>query len=177
MVCKKAIFEYNTIRRTELEERRRNIENQRQAINKGIKESSQKVKMGKTNEYKKSMKEREEATEVSRNNKTKDIQEQIERIKAIRENNKNIGSNRKRMLNKTYGTENEKVYENNVEETKLLKEQIRQLELEEEALMQNLNKTKNRYDTYASNDKYGLLGSQTKDRKYRKRKISYDYNY
>ena len=125
------------------------------------------------------MKEREEATEVCRNNKTKDIQDQIERIKAIRENNKNIGSNRKRMLNKNYGTENEKVYENNVEETKLLKEQIRQLQLEEEALMQNLNKTKNRYDTYASNDKYGLLGSQNKDRthKYRKRKISFDYNY
>ena len=46
---------------------------------------------------------------------------------------------------------------------KLLKEQIRQLQLEENAIMNNLNKTKNRYDIYTSNDKYGVLGYKNRD--------------
>ena len=55
-----------------------------------------------------------------------------------------------------------KKYENNVEKTKLLKEQIKQLQYEEDAIMAKLNKTKDRYDTYTSSDKYSNLGYKNK---------------
>ena len=162
---KKALYESNINKRTELEMKRKNIEKQREAMNKGIKESSQKAKREKINKYKQYQKEREEATKESQNSQAKSIYNQIERIKAIRENNKNIGLNRKKMLNKNYNDANEKKYEDNVESTKLLKEQIKKLQSEEEAIMSKLNQTKNRYDTYTSTDKYTILGYSNKIRR------------
>ena len=162
---KKALYESIINKRTELEMKRKNIVKQREAMNKGIKESSQKTKMDKINKYKQYQKEREEATKESQNNQVKSIHNQIKRIKAIRENNKNIGLNRKKMLNKNYNDDNEKKYEDNVESTKLLKEQIKQLQSEEEAIMSKLNQTKIRYDTYTSSDKYTILGYSNKNRR------------
>ena len=169
---KKAIDEYNIIRRTELEEKRKNILINKNATNKGMKESSQRAKMDKAMNYKKYIKEREEAIKQSQIDKVREMHDKNEKIKAVRENNRNLGSMRKQELNKNYGNENEKIYENNIEETKLLREQIRQLQSEEDALLNKLNNTRNRYDTYSSNDRY-CLGYRNK--RYSKRKTSFDY--
>ena len=44
---KKAILEYNTNKKNEIEQKRKYIEKQREMMNKGMKESSKKVKMDK----------------------------------------------------------------------------------------------------------------------------------
>jgi hypothetical protein len=126
--------------------------------------------MDKINKYKQYVKEREEASKANENNQTKAIKKQIEKIKAIREKNKNIGEKRRKVLNKTYNDIYEKKTENNVEETKLLKEEIKRLQTEEDACLANLNKTRDRLVTFTTADKYGniqkgYLGFSNKKRK------------
>ena len=153
---KKSLYDTSVIKRTELEEKRKNIENQRNATNKRQNESFQREKMEEIINYKKYIREKEQESKQNKINKVKAIHDQIIKIKSIRETNKTSATNRKRELNKNYGTENEKIYENNIEETKLLKEQIKQLQLEEDALLNKLNNTRNKYDTYSSNDPYSV---------------------
>ena len=57
---KRAILEYNNNRKEEIEQKRKNIEKQREIMNKGIKESTLKVKTDKINNYKQLQKERQE---------------------------------------------------------------------------------------------------------------------
>ena len=151
---KKAIYEYNITKRSELEQKRKNIEKKKEAMNKRIKESSEKAKMDKINKYKQYQKEMEEAAKKSENNQNSEIINKIEKIKALRENNKKIGINRRKTLNKNYNNMNEKKYEDNVEKTKELKKQIEQLQSEEDAILLKLNKTKKKYNNYTSSDKY-----------------------
>ena len=49
---KKDILEYNNNRKNEIEKKRKNIEKQREIMNKGIKESNEKAKIDKINQYK-----------------------------------------------------------------------------------------------------------------------------
>ena len=114
--------------------------------------------MDKINKYKQYQKEKEEAIKISESENTKTINNQIEKIKMLRENNKNIGINRRKILNKNYNDLNEKKYENNLEKTKLLKEEIKKLQAEENAMMEKLNQTKNRYSTFTASDKYEFIG-------------------
>ena len=155
---KKAIYEYNINRRTELENKRKKIERQREIENKCIKESTEKTKKDKIRKYRQYQKEREEAIKLNESENNKAIHNQIEKIKSIRETNKNIGINRRKILNKNYNDINEKKTERNLERTKKLREEIKKLQTEENAIMEKLNQTKNRYNTYASTDKYEAFG-------------------
>ena len=153
--AKKAILEYNQNKKNELEEKRKQIEKQREAMNKQIKESSQKSKMEKINKYKQSQKEKLEVNnKINNNNKNKNINiiSKIEKIKALRENNKNIALNRKKKLNKNYKELNEKKYEKNVEKTNMYKMEIKQLQNEEEDLINKLNQTRERLNTFNSTE-------------------------
>ena len=153
--AKKAIMEYNITKKNELEEKRKQIEKQREAMNKQIKESSEKSKMEKINKYKQSQKEKLEVNnKINNNNKNKNnkIISKIEKIKALRENNKNIALNRKKKLNKNYKELNEKKYEKNVEKTNMYKMEIKQLQDEEEDLINQLNQTRERLNTFNSTE-------------------------
>ena len=85
--------------------------------------------------------------------KNNNIRNQIEKIKMLRENNKNLHFKRKQKLNENYNDINEKKYENNIETTKLLKMQIKQLQNEEDEYLNKLNKTKERLNNYCSTEK------------------------
>jgi len=61
------------------------------------------------------------------------------------------------VLNKTYNDINEKKTEDNVEETKLLKEEIKRLQDEEDAYFSNLNKTKKNFVSFTTSDNYGII--------------------
>ena len=45
-----------------------------------------------------------------------------------------------------------------MEKTKQLREEIKKLQAEENDIMQKLNKTKNKYNTFTSSDKYDNIG-------------------
>ena len=153
--AKKVILEYNMTKKNELEEKRKQIEKQRETMNKQIKESSEKSKMEKINKYKQSQKEKQEVNnKISNINKNKNnkIISKIVKIKALRENNKNIALNRKEKLNKNYKELNEKKYEKNVEKTNMYKLEIKQLQEEEEDLINKLNQTRERLNTFNSTE-------------------------
>ena len=153
--AKKAILEYNMNKKTELEEKRKQIEKQREIMNKQIKESSEKSKMEKINKYKQSQKERLEVNNKINNinkNKNNNIISKIEKIKALRENNRNIALNRKKILNKNYNELNEKKYERNVEKTNYMKMEMKQLQEEEEELINKLNQTREKLNTFNSTE-------------------------
>ena len=153
--AKKAILEYNITKKNELEEKRKQIEKQRENLNKQIKESSEKSKMEKINKYKQSQKEKQEVSNKINNinkNKNNNIITKIEKIKALRENNRNLALNRKKKLNKNYKELNEKKYEKNVEKTNKLKMEIKQLQDEEEELINQLNQTRERLNTFNSTE-------------------------
>lgn len=149
---KKAILEYNITRKTELAEKRKHIEKQREIMNKQIKESSEKVKMEKINKYKQSKKEMLEASNKINNTNQNKIQNQIKKIKALRENNRNIALNRKKILNKNYNDLYEQKYEKNLEKTQRLKLEMKRLQDEEDELMNKLNQTRERLNTFNSSE-------------------------
>ena len=151
---KRALYEYKIIKRDELEKKKKNIEKQREEINNGVKESVNKSKLEKSNKYKLYQKEKEELNKKNEINNAKSIIEHIQRIKAIREINKNISLNRKKLLNKNYNDINEKKFQKNIEKTKLLKEEIKQLLDEQDECLINLNKTKSQLDTMTSAKRY-----------------------
>ena len=150
---KKIIMEYNINRKYELDKKRKNIEKQRENMKKEIKESSEKTKMEKINKYRQSQKEKKEANNKLNDINQKNIKNQIEKIKMIRENNKNSLTKRKKKLNDSINYENEKKYEKNIEKTKLLKLQIQKLQNEEDECLADLNKTKERLNTFSSTEK------------------------
>ena len=152
----------------ELEQKRKNIEKQSEEMNKGIKESSQKAKMDKINKYKQLQKEKEEVNIIvhdQNQKKNTNMKNQIEKIKKMQENNKNYAIKRKKMLNKSSMDLNEKKYENNIEKTKLLKMQMRQLQTEEDECLAKLNRTKERLYTYGSMEKIYFGKNKKKLRK------------
>ena len=149
---KKAILEYNINKKTELAEKRKHIEKQREMMNKQIKESSEKAKMEKINKYKQSKKEKLEASnKINISNQNK-IQNQIKKIKVLRENNKNIALNRQKKLNKNYNDLYEEKYEKNLEKTQMLKLEMKKLQDEEDELINKLNKTREKLNTFNSNE-------------------------
>lgn len=158
---KKDIYEYKIIKKVELEQKRKNIEKQRKEMNKGIKDSIIKAQLEKSNKYKLYQKEIKEINKQNEINNAQKIIDHIEKIKAIREINKNIGINRRKVLSQNYNDINEKKYENNIEKTKLLKEQIKQLIEEEDECLENLNKTKNKLYIMTSTDRYSSAGHKT----------------
>ena len=164
---KRNIYEYRLIKRAELEQKRKNIEKQREEINNGVKEAIEKKKLEKSNKYKLYQKEKNELSKEKEMDNAKKIIEHIEKIKAIREINKNVGINRRRILNQNYNDINEKKYENNIEQTKLLKEQIKQLLEEEDECLESLNKTKKKYDIMTSADRFSSA-RQKKNKKIHK---------
>ena len=151
---KRDIYEYKIIQRAELEQKRKNIEKQKVNFYKGMKESINKNILDKHNKYKLIQKEIQEMNKQKENNNANKIIEHIQKIKSIREINKNIGINRRKILSQNYNNINEKKYENNIEKTKLLKEEIKQLLNEEDECLENLNKTKTQLDIMTSSDKY-----------------------
>jgi hypothetical protein len=155
---KRNIYEYKIIKRAELEKKKKNIIKQREEMNKGVKEAMEKIKLEKSNKYKLYQKEKKELSKEKERNNAKKIIEQIEKIKAIREINKNVSFNRRRLLNQNYNDVNEKQYENNIQKTKLLKEQIKQLLEEEDECLEKLNKTKSKFDIMTSSDRYSSVG-------------------
>jgi len=151
---KRDIYEYKIIKRAELEQKRKNIEKQKENFYKGMKESMNKTILDKQNKYKLIQKEIQEMNKQKEKNNANKIIEHIQKIKSIREINKNLGINRRKILNQNYNNINEKKYENNIEKTKLLKEEIKQLLDEEDECLENLNKTKTQLDIMTSSDKY-----------------------
>ena len=149
---KKAILEYNINKKTELAEKRKHIEKQREMMIKQIKESSEKVKMEKINKYKQSKKEKLEANNKINKNDQNKIKNQIKKIKVLRENNKNIALNRQKKLNKNYNDLYEQKYENNLEKTQRLKLEMKKLQDEEDELVSKLNKTRERLNTLNSSE-------------------------
>ena len=162
--AKRNIYEYKIIKRAELEQKRKNIEKQRDEMNKGVKEAMEKTKLEKSNKYKLYQKEKRELSKEKEKNNAQKLIEHIEKIKAMRENNKNIGIQRKKMLNQNYNEINEKKYENNIEKTKLLKEQIKQLIEEEDECLENLNKTKSKYDMMTSSGGFSSTRHKKKNK-------------
>ena len=121
-------------------------------MNKQIKESSEKAKMEKINKYKQSKKEKLEASnKINISNQNK-IQNQIKKIKVLRENNKNIALNRQKKLNKNYNDLYEEKYEKNLEKTQMLKLEMKKLQDEEDELINKLNKTREKLNTFNSNE-------------------------
>ena len=157
---KRDIYEYKIIKRAELEQKKKNIEKAREEIEKGVKESKYKTKLEKSHKYKQYQKELKDLNKLNESNNSKKIIEQIQKIKAIRDNNKNNIINRRKFLNRNYNDINEKKYESNIEKTKLLKEEIKQLLDEEDECLANLNKTKNQYDVMTSSDKFYSTGQK-----------------
>ena len=170
---KRDFDEYKINEIAELEQKRKNIEKQREEMNKGIKESKQKKILEKSRGYKLYQKERKEEKKEKEKNTKKKIIEHMEKIKAIREINKNNEINRKKNLNKTYNDINEKKYENNIETTKLLKMQIKQLQNEEDEYLNKLNKTKERLNNYCSTEKI-YFGNIQKKKKLSMSTAKYD---
>ena len=130
--------------------------------------------MDKINNYKQLQKEKQEVNEKIQNNKEKrnsKIRNQIEKIKMLRENNKNISLKRKKILNENYNDINEKDYEDNLEETKLLKLEIKQLQTEEDVFLNKLNKTKEKLNIYSSAGKI-FLGNSEKRKSRKSEKLS-----
>ena len=173
---KRDLYESKIIKSAELEQKKKNIEKVREKIDKGIKESKYKTKLEKAYKYKHYQQELKELNKQNESNNTKKIIEQIQKIKAIRDNNKNIGINRRKFLNKNYNEINEKKYENNIEKTKLLKEEIKQLLDEEDECLTNLNKTKNQYDIMASYNKYLSTGHKIKKNEYKPLTDSFNFD-
>ena len=157
---KRDLYEYKIIKRAELEQKKKNIEKAREEIEKGVKESKYKTKLEKSHKYKQYQKELKDLNKLNESNNSKKIIEQIQKIKAIRDNNKNNIINRRKFLNRNYNDINEKKYESNIEKTKLLKEEIKQLLDEEDECLANLNKTKNQYDVMTSSDKFYSTGQK-----------------
>jgi hypothetical protein len=152
---KQTLLAYNIKKRDELEKKRKNIEKQKEMLNKGMKESTEKAKNDKINNYKQLQKEKEKVySKVYANNQKKQnrIKDQKEKIKTTRENNKNYALNRKKMFNQSNIDLNEKEYETNVEKTKLLKMQMDELKTEENELLAKLNVTKERLNIYCSTE-------------------------
>lgn len=151
---KRVFDEYKINEIVELEQKRKNIEKQREEINQRIKESMIKKKLEKSNLYKLYQKKRKEEKKENEKKNQKNVIEHMEKIKNIREINKNNEINRKKILNKTYNDINVKKYENNIKKTKLLMEKIKQLSKEEDECLENLNRTKNKLDIMISFDRY-----------------------
>ena len=151
---KRDLYEIKIIKKAELEQKKKKIEKVREELEKGVKDSKYKTNLEKSYKYKQYQKELKELNNQNEPNNSRKIFEQIQKIKAIRDINKNIGINRRKFLNRNYNDINEKKYETNIEKTKLLKEEIKQLLDEEDECLTNLNKTKKQYDIMASYDKY-----------------------
>jgi len=135
--------------------KKRNIEKQREVMNKQIKESSEKIKLEKMNKYKQSQKERQEASDKINNlnrNKSNVIKNKIEKIKALREKNKNSALDRQKKLKQNYNDLYEKTYQKNVEKTEKLKLEIQQLKDEQNILMNRINKTRERLNSFSSTE-------------------------
>lgn len=152
---KKLILDYNINKRNELEEKKKNIEKQREILNKQIKESSEKVKLEKINKYKQSQKERQEANDkiiyINRN-KSNVIKNKIEKIKALREKNKHSALDRQKKLKQNYNNLYENKHKKNVEKTEKLKLEIKQLQDEEDELMNRISKTRERLNSFNSTE-------------------------
>lgn len=152
---KKLILDYNINKKNELEEKKKNIEKQREILNKQIKESSEKVKQEKINKYKQSQKERQEANNkinyVNRN-KSNAIKDKIEQIKALREKNKNSALDRQKKLKQNFNDLYENKYKKNVEKTEKLKLEIQQLKDVEDKLMNRIIKTRERLNSFSSTE-------------------------
>ena len=152
---KKLILDYNINKKNELEAKKKNIEKQREILNKQIKESSEKVKLEKINKYKQSQKERLEASNKINNvnrNKSNVIKNKIEQIKALREKNKNSALDRQKKLKQNFNNLYENKYKNNVEKTEKLKLEIKQLKDEEYELMRRINRTRERLNSFSSTE-------------------------
>ena len=137
-------------------------------LTQGIKESTEKTKNDKINNYKQLQKEKEIVySKVYANNQRKQnkIKDQKEKIKTTRENNKNYVLNRKKMFNQSNIDLNEKKYETNVEKTKLLKMQMDELKTEENELLAKLNMTKERLNIYCSTEVLNHGKSRKRSRK------------
>ena len=109
--------------------------------------------MEKINKYKQIQKEKQEFNIIKNDINQKNKKNQLEKIKMIRETNKNLPLKRKKMLNESNNDLKEKQYRNHLEETKLLQLQIQKLQNEEDECLADLNKTKERLNTFGSTEK------------------------
>ena len=159
---KKDIYNHKIMKMTELEQRKKEIERQKEELNNGVKDSLAKSKIEKKNKYKLNLEEMNDINKIAEKDNNQKILQKIEKIKAIRENNKNISFNRRKILNQNYNDINEKKYESNMEKTKLLKEQIKKLITEEDECLIGLNRTKERLNIMTSSERYSTSGGKRK---------------
>ena len=159
---KKDIYNHKIMKMTELEQRKKEIERQKEELNNGVKDSLAKSKIEKKNKYKLNLEEMNDINKNAEKDNNQKILQKIEKIKAIRENNKNISFNRRKILNQNYNNINEKKYESNMEKTKLLKEQIKKLITEEDECLIGLNRTKERLNIMTSSERYSTSGGKRK---------------
>ena len=140
---------------TELIKKRKNIEKQKEALDHGMKESFQKSKLEKMKNYEQRRKERQDLNNklrIMNQQKCNNVKNLVEKIRILRKFNKNIAPQRKKKLNQNYQENNMLECEKNMEKTKLLKEQIARLQVEENEFIDKLNITKAKLNSFDSDD-------------------------
>ena len=171
-ILKKALKSNLNKKVSELIQKRKKNEKQKEALNNGIKESFKKSKLQKIKKYEETRKERKDLS-----NKIKEINQQkyrnmknlVEKIRILRNYNKNIVPQMKQKLIQNNQEINVLECEKNMEKTKLLKAQIEELQIEENEFMDKLSATKaklykfvpeeDRCFSFLKSDKKGKISS------------------
>ena len=153
-IIKQSLLSIEIDKRNALEEKKRNVMNQKIKNNKLLKESQRKIIKEKIEKYKKAYEDKkkveEKRLEIKNKNeeifhwKIKKIKNERIKIKEKNLRKKNEGLNR---INNLYKTS----YQNNINETKKLKEELLNLELVEQQFILNLKKTQDYLQCNSSN--------------------------
>ena len=141
---KKFLLSAEIDKRKALEEKKKIISETKKQNDINLKESQERNKNEKINNYRQSYNDRKKAEElrIENNNKKEHLNQiQIEKIKNEREKNKEKNMQKKydnkNKMNKTY----KKSYEENVNQTQKLKDELSKLESMEDHYIQNIQKT------------------------------------
>ena len=146
---KKMMLQNKIMKQHELESKKKHTELQKNSINKGLQESTQKAKLEKINKYKQSKIEKKAAEdkyltilqETSTKNKTFIAKIKEERIK-------NYENKQKRFFGSNLNSMSKESYEENLIKTQKLKEQLINLESEQNKCLESFNKMKEQFDKY-----------------------------
>ena len=147
--AKKIILQNKIKKQNELESKKKHTELQKNIINKGLQESTQKAKMEKIKRYKQSKLEKKAAEDKyltilqESTNKNKNY---IAKVKE--ERNRNYENKQKKFFGSNFNSMSRESYEDNMEKTKKLKEQLIDLEKEQYKCMENLNLMKEKFNKY-----------------------------
>ena len=143
-ILKQALLSIEIDKRNALEQKKKNIIQQKQKINLGLKESQKKNINEKIKKYKEMYNDRKKVEEKRNEIKNKKEENNLTQIKKIKNEREKFKEKNKRKKNEDINRINNsyrKTYQNNINETKKLKDELKNLELMEEECIQKLKKT------------------------------------